>query len=94
MSVTRWNGTTATKERARLARIVATGQAVCWRCGNPIDPRMAWDVGHIIGRAAGGGNARVNLAPEHASCNRRDGQAVGQSVRRARKRVSRRIRDW
>jgi hypothetical protein len=32
--------------RKKLAVLVASGAAVCWRCGRPILPGMAWDLGH------------------------------------------------
>jgi hypothetical protein len=34
------------KLRKQLAVLVASGRAVCWRCGKPIQPWMAWDLGH------------------------------------------------
>jgi hypothetical protein len=50
--------------RRRLAREVATGLGVCWRCGQPIDPGEPWDLGHDdIDR-------RRYRGPEHARCNR------------------------
>jgi len=92
--VDRWHGGRATRIRAQLARTVATGTAVCWRCGGVIDPREPWDVGHITGRANGGNDNPANLAPEHAVCNRRAGQVEGQARRRTRTTTARRIRDW
>src|SRR5215212_3918916 len=32
--------------RKQAAALVAAGNAVCWRCGRPILPWMAWDLGH------------------------------------------------
>ena len=51
--------------RAQLASRVRAGLAVCARCGEPIDPREPWDLGH-----APGGGPRAYSGPEHARCNR------------------------
>lgn len=49
--------------RRRWATRIATGQVRCWRCGDLIDPREPWDLGHKDDRSYGG--------PEHANrCNR------------------------
>lgn len=32
--------------RKRWAARVAEGGVICWRCGEPIDPNMEWDLGH------------------------------------------------
>lgn len=68
------------KERARLAPLVASGQAVCCEliCVMPsryIAPGSDWDLAHD--RRTGG-----YLGPSHAKCNRREGQ--GEKTRRAR----------
>jgi hypothetical protein len=34
------------KLRKWWAPRVATGQVLCWRCGHPIRPGEAWDLGH------------------------------------------------
>jgi hypothetical protein len=47
--------------RARLAREVAAGRAVCWRCGKPILPRSEWHVGHD--------DFGQHVGSEHAFCN-------------------------
>jgi hypothetical protein len=50
--------------RKRLAPLVASGQAICARCGRPITPGEPWDLGHDDrdrSRYSG---------PEHARCNR------------------------
>lgn len=50
--------------RAQLAPIVEAGRVRCARCGEPIAPGAAWDLGHVDddrSRYAG---------PEHRACNR------------------------
>ena len=49
--------------RARLARQGAAGGVVCARCGELIDPRDDWDLGHVDGELAYAG-------AEHSACNR------------------------
>jgi hypothetical protein len=53
------------KVRARVARAVRTGQAVCWRCGLRIHPNTPWDLGHDDR------DRRLYRGPEHRACNRR-----------------------
>jgi hypothetical protein len=49
--------------RALVPSIVA-GAGICARCGEPIEPGEAWDLGHDdIDR-------RLYSGPEHARCNR------------------------
>lgn len=32
--------------RKAVKRQVLAGEAVCWRCGKPIQPHELWDLGH------------------------------------------------
>ncbi len=50
--------------RAKVARVVAAGGARCARCGDPITPGDAWDLGHVDGDGS-----RYSGA-EHRRCNR------------------------
>lgn len=59
---TRGYDTNHQRTRAQWAPLVQTGQVDCWRCGQPIEPGTAWDLGHRISTEYGG--------PEHARCNR------------------------
>lgn len=77
--------------RAKLAPLVASGAAVCWRCGEPIVPDLSldgdgWDAGHAVSIAEGGHPDGVRV-PEHAACNRRAGAEL--RVELARRRTSR-----
>lgn len=50
--------------KAQLRPVVEAGGATCWRCGKPIRPGAAWDLGHDdVDR-------RVYRGPEHQGCNR------------------------
>ncbi|PXY33702.1 hypothetical protein BAY59_10800 [Prauserella coralliicola] len=51
-------------ERARLAPDVEAGLAVCWRCGQSIEPHEPWDLGHDDH------DRGAYRGPEHARCNR------------------------
>jgi hypothetical protein len=52
------------KLRARVARDVEAGVAICARCLKAIVPGTPWDLGHHdLDRT-------VHTGPEHASCNR------------------------
>jgi hypothetical protein len=44
--------------------LVDTGQAICYRCGNYIDPQEPWDDGH------NDDDRTVYMGPEHRYCNR------------------------
>ena len=50
--------------RRRLAITVASGRAVCWRCGLVILPGSSWDLGHDDH------NRSIYRGPEHRHCNR------------------------
>src|SRR4051794_14389578 len=50
--------------RAQFAPRVATGGVRCARCGEPIRPGEAWDLGHVDG------DKSRYQGPEHARCNR------------------------
>lgn len=52
------------KLRLQLQPIVESGNATCWRCGQPIGPREEWDLGHDD-------HHRTRYrGPEHVACNR------------------------
>lgn len=62
-------------ERADWARLIDSGHPVtCPRCGKPIRPGDAWDLGHAQDLALGGD--KRHRRPEHANCNRSAGAAL------------------
>lgn len=63
--------------RKRIARLVAAGLAVCWRCGLPIGASEPWDLGHDDE------DRSIYRGPEHRACNR-------STAGRKRARMSRR----
>jgi len=67
--------------RRALAPLVASGRAVCRRCGGRILPGQEWDAGHVVDLATGGHPAGAML-PEHA--RRRDCSAGGNRSAGAR----------
>lgn len=84
---TRWGGRAAQAARARLAPLVASGSAVCWRCRTPIHPDQRWHVGHLVDIAQGGNvNDPLNHAPEHGRCNERAGGQLAQAMARQARR--------
>jgi hypothetical protein len=63
------------KLRQRLTPFVASGRAICARCGRPIAVGEPWDLGHDD-RDRG-----LYVGPEHRACNR----AAGPRLRRSRR---------
>jgi len=53
------------KLRQQWKRVVASGAAVCARCGLPIVPGTPWDLGHVDGSGK-----TLYRGPEHRRCNR------------------------
>jgi hypothetical protein len=66
--------------RKRYAALVATGLAVCARCGRPIMPGTPWDLGHVDG------DKSRYRGPEHRSCNRKAGGKQGAEITNGRPR--------
>lgn len=67
-TVQRGYGAEHRRLRERVKLIVQSGQAVCWRCSQRIQPLEPWDLGHLPNRSGWAG-------PEHRSCSRRYGLA-------------------
>lgn len=63
--------------RQMRARWATRLPVTCPRCGQPIYPWQAWDLGHHVDRADRPDLAllETNARPEHATCNRRAGAA-------------------
>ena len=61
--------------RAELAPAVERGEVNCWRCGRPIKPGQAWDLGHDDH------DRTLYRGPEHArrSATCRGNRSVGAS---------------
>jgi hypothetical protein len=72
--------------RGRFAALVATGLAVCARCGKPIAPGAPFDLGHAPDHTGWTG-------PEHPKCNRVAGGSIGAAVTNQSRRP-RRSRVW
>ena len=66
--------------RKRVAVLVASGAAVCWRCSRPILPWMAWDLGHDDY------DRNIYRGPEHRRCNRSSAASRGNRMRGKRRR--------
>lgn len=83
--------------RALLMPIVKAGNAVCWRCKQPIGTRQHWDAGHLRDLAKDPSQAQAPAAdliaqgavkPEHRTCNRRAGARAGNKARGRRSRAA------
>lgn len=92
MRTTRRQGRTDQLARAQLAPLIATGQAVCWRCDRPIAPDEPWDAGHRESIALGG-SPDARRVPEHRHCNRSAGARLGKALR-ANPSTRRRLAAW
>jgi hypothetical protein len=57
--------------RRQVAKAVAAGQAVCWRCGRWINPVEPWDLGHDDHRLAK--HLGRYRGAEHRYCSRSAG---------------------
>lgn len=58
-------GSAHQRARARWTGKVQAGSVTCWRCGEPIKPDEAWDLGHSDH------DRNITRGPEHAHrCNR------------------------
>jgi hypothetical protein len=64
-TTTRGYGWSHQQKRARWAKRVAKGEAICARCRRPIVPWESWDLGH-----RDGSGKREYSGPEHSRCNR------------------------
>ena len=61
--------------RKPIATLVASGNAVCWRCGRPILPWMQWDLGHDDF------DRSIYRGLEHRHCNRSSAAIRGNRMR-------------
>lgn len=68
-------GSAHQRKRADAEREVKAGRAVCWRCGQDINPDEPWDLGHDDD------DRRHYMGPEHRYCNRAAGAAKGNRSR-------------
>ena len=81
------------KLRAKVAALVATGGAVCWRCRLAIVPGSSWDLGHDDY------DRSIYRGPEHQRCNRaaaarKGNRNRGKAKQRVRKLIANTTRDW
>ena len=65
------------KLRKRLTPLVASGRALCARCGKPIAPHQLWDLDHCDY------DRRQYLGPSHRRCNRATATARARQAGRA-----------
>lgn len=72
------------KLRAELQPHIDAGEAICWRCRQPIHPGTPWDLGHDDD------DRNIYRGPEHQGCNRGSAATRGN---RARTRTHH-SRDW
>ena len=63
-TVQRGYGASHKRLREAWAHLVSAGGVVCARCGRPIAPGSAWDLGHHDK------DRNIYTGPEHARCNR------------------------
>jgi len=84
-------GTAHQKLRAQVAILVASGEAVCWRCRRPIWPGSDWDLGHSDW------DRSQYMGPEHQRCNRAAAARKGNRSRKrtkVRRKVMNASREW
>jgi hypothetical protein len=74
------------KIRQQWAPLVAAGQVNCARCGRPIPPGTAWDLGHDDH------DRSRYTGPEHMTCNRTAGARKGARITNARRRFTPAVR--
>jgi hypothetical protein len=67
-------------ERAAQLAALRSGRDLCPRCRRPMYRWQRLDLGDAKARVLGGGQVK---RLEHASCNRRHGQQLGQALRKA-----------
>jgi hypothetical protein len=91
--------TRTAKLRPRIQAAIDAGADVrCWRCGGPILPGQAFDLGHQVDLAQGGDPN--DMRPEHRSktgrCpgNRSAGGKLGRSMQMKKTRSERRMLPW
>jgi len=86
-TATRGYGRQHVAERKRWARLVASGQATCARCGRWIEPGSRWHLDHSEDRTE-------YLGASHAWCNMSAGGHKSGRMRRARSAVADDTRWW
>jgi hypothetical protein len=70
------------KLRRDYEPLIASGNATCWRCGQPITPGTKWDLGHDD-TAHNPDGTRKHNGPEHAL--KRDCPAGGNRATKGRR---------